>query len=47
MYRMDNEYGKRRSELPLLEKQPSEYIKDQFYFTSQPMAEPKNTEHLE
>lgn len=45
-YRMDNEYGKRRSEVPLLEKKPSEYIDDQFYFTSQPMAEPENTEHL-
>ena len=47
MYRMDNEYGKRRSEVPLLQKKPSEYVRDQFYFTSQPMAEPENTEHLE
>lgn len=46
MYRMDNEYGKRRSEVPLLEKKPSEYIKDQWYFTSQPMAEPRETKHL-
>jgi predicted TIM-barrel fold metal-dependent hydrolase len=47
MYRMDNEYGKRRSEVPILEQKPSEYVRDQFYFTSQPMAEPENTEHLE
>lgn len=47
MYRMDNEYGKRRSEVPLLRKKPSEYVKERFYFTSQPMAEPENTEHLE
>jgi predicted TIM-barrel fold metal-dependent hydrolase len=46
MYRMDNEFGKRRSEVPLLERKPSEYIKDQFYFTSQPMAEPEATEHV-
>lgn len=46
MYRMDNEYGKRRSEVPLLEKKPSEYIKEQWYFTSQPMAEPRETKHL-
>ena len=46
MYRMDNEYGKRRSEVPLLERKPSEYVKEQFYFTSQPMAEPDETQHL-
>lgn len=46
MYRMDNEFGKRRSEVPLLQRKPSEYVKDQFYFTSQPMAEPENPEHL-
>lgn len=46
MFRMDNEYGKRRSEVPLLKKKPSEYIKDNFYFTTQPMAEPENSEHL-
>jgi predicted TIM-barrel fold metal-dependent hydrolase len=47
MYRMDNEYGKRRSAVPLLERRPSEYVEDQFYFTSQSMAEPENTQYLE
>jgi len=46
MYRLDNEYTKRRSEFPHLCKRPSEYIKDQFYFTTQPMAEPEETKHL-
>lgn len=49
MFRMDNEYEKRRPEVPLLEKSPSDYITDPdgpFYFTSQPMAEPDNTEYL-
>lgn len=47
MYGMDNEYGKRRSEVPLLERRPSEYVEDQFYFTSQSMAEPENTQYPE
>lgn len=49
MFRMDNEYGMRRSEVPMLEKPPSEYITDPdgpFYFTSQPMGEPHQSEHL-
>lgn len=49
MYRMDNEFEKRRPEVPLLEQRPSEYITDPdgpFYFTSQPMAEPQDHEHL-
>ena len=46
MHRLDAEYLKRRSEAPLLEKRPSEYIKD-FYFGIQPMEVPKNEEYLE
>jgi hypothetical protein len=46
MYRMDNEYEKRRSEFPTLEKKPSEYVKENFYFTSQPMIEPKQSKYV-
>lgn len=48
MYRMDAEYEKRRADTPLLEKRPSEYIKHDgtFYFTSQPLAEARNTTHV-
>jgi len=37
MQRLDNEYMMRTSEAPLLKKKPSEYIRDNFYFTTQPM----------
>lgn len=45
MYRLDNEYMMRSSEAPLLEKKPSEYIRD-FYFTSQPLESTDSHEHL-
>ncbi len=38
MARLDDEYTKRRIEAPLLEKLPSEYMKD-FYYTSQPLEQ--------
>jgi predicted TIM-barrel fold metal-dependent hydrolase len=36
MRRYDNEYSEKRQDAPLLEKKPSEYIREQFYFSSQP-----------
>jgi predicted TIM-barrel fold metal-dependent hydrolase len=45
MYRLDNEYMRRRSEVPLLKKLPSEYIKD-FYYGTQPLELPTNMNHL-
>ncbi len=45
MYRLDNEYMMRSSEAPLLEKKPSEYIRE-FYFTSQPLEATDGHEHL-
>lgn len=44
MYRLDAEYMKRPSEAPLLERRPSEYIKD-IYFGTQPLEE--NVQFLE
>lgn len=36
MRRYDQEYSEKRQDAPLLEKRPSEYIRESFYFTSQP-----------
>ena len=46
MQRLDNEYLMRTSEAPLLRKKPSEYMRENFYYTTQPM-EYDNLEALE
>jgi predicted TIM-barrel fold metal-dependent hydrolase len=46
-YRLDEYFLKRRSEAPLLQGLPSEYIRDRFYFGTQPIEAPKNQRHLE
>jgi len=46
-YRLDEYVMKRRSEAPLLKRLPSEYIRDQFYFGTQPIEVPKDQHHLE
>jgi uncharacterized protein len=46
-YRLDEYFLKRRSEAPLLKALPSEYIRDRFYFGTQPIEAPKNQKHLE
>jgi uncharacterized protein len=45
-YRLDEYFLKRRSEAPLLQRLPSEYIRDRFYFGTQPIEAPKNQAHL-
>jgi predicted TIM-barrel fold metal-dependent hydrolase len=40
MWRLNKEFAMRRSEVPLAEKRPEEYIRDQYYFASQPLGEP-------
>lgn len=47
MYRMNREYAMRRSELPLLEKSPEEYVRDRMYFATQPVEEPNDPSHYE
>jgi len=37
----------RSIEAPLLQKSPEEYIRDTFYFASQPLGEPMNPEHMQ
>jgi predicted TIM-barrel fold metal-dependent hydrolase len=46
-YRLDEYFLKRRSEAPLLQALPSEYIRDRFYFGTQPIEAPKDQRHLE
>jgi len=47
MFRLNKELAMRRSEAPLLEKQPEEYIRESYYFASQPIGEPMNPSHMQ
>lgn len=44
--RLDNSYMMRASEAPVLQRKPSEYIRD-FYFSTQPIEWPEKLDHLE
>lgn len=46
MRRLDNEYAEKRDDAPMLEQMPSEYVHDQFYFTSQPTEGLKDPEYI-
>lgn len=46
IFRLNREYKERRAELPLLEKTPEEYLRDQFYFGTQPMDEPNDPRYM-
>jgi predicted TIM-barrel fold metal-dependent hydrolase len=39
MARLNREHGQWRSEVPYLEQSPEEYLRDQFYFSTQPLEE--------
>jgi predicted TIM-barrel fold metal-dependent hydrolase len=45
-WRMDSHWHVLKSEVPHLQRKPSEYLKSQFWFTTQPVEEPENPEHL-
>jgi predicted TIM-barrel fold metal-dependent hydrolase len=47
MFRLNKEVAMRQSEVPLLEKQPEEYVREAFYFASQPLGEPMTPEHMQ
>lgn len=47
MFRFNKEYAMRRSEAPLLQRTPEEYVRDAFYFASQPVGEPNDPQHLQ
>lgn len=46
MHRLDTEYMSRQSEAPILKKRPSEYLKENFYYGTQPLERPKDLNHL-
>ena len=45
-WRLDKHVQKFRSELPHLKREPSEYIRDNVWLTTQPMEEPVKRKHL-
>lgn len=46
MGRLNREHGQWRSEIPYLEKSPEQYIRDSFYFSTQPIEEFDNPTHM-
>ena len=46
MWRLDKHWKRLREEVPHLKKPPSEYIREHFWVTTQPMEEPHNPKHL-
>ncbi len=45
-YRLDRNWKRMRSGLPHLKRAPSEYLRQHFWVTTQPMEEPENPAHL-
>ena len=45
-WRMDQHFERFRSEVPHLKRKPSEYVKQHFWFTTQPSDEPDEARHL-
>ncbi|MFW5918026.1 MAG: amidohydrolase family protein [Haloferacaceae archaeon] len=45
-FRLNKEYSMRRSEAPLLEQSPEEYVRESFYFASQPVGESNDPQHM-
>jgi predicted TIM-barrel fold metal-dependent hydrolase len=46
MWRLDRMYPALKTEVPRLKKLPSEYILGNCYFSTQPIEEPDNRQHL-
>jgi predicted TIM-barrel fold metal-dependent hydrolase len=47
IWRLDATWEKLRAEVPDLKRKPSEYIRDHFWFSTQPMEEPPKREYFE
>ena len=45
-WRMDKHWQRFRGEVPHLKRPPSEYVREHFWFTTQPIEEPDNARHL-
>jgi predicted TIM-barrel fold metal-dependent hydrolase len=45
-WRMDKHWERMRKETPLLKRPPSEYVREHFWFTTQPIEEPENPRDL-
>jgi len=45
-WRMDKHWERMRSETPHLKRPPSEYVREHFWFTTQPIEEPEDPQHL-
>ena len=46
MSRLNREYSTWRSQAPLLEKMPEDYLREQFYFATQPLGEFNDRSHM-
>ncbi|MGH3318669.1 MAG: amidohydrolase family protein [Streptosporangiaceae bacterium] len=46
MWAMDAGWSKLREDVPHLRRPPSEYLREHFWFTTQPIEEPENPRHL-
>jgi len=45
-WRLDKHFDRLRSELPHLKRKPSEYIREHVWWSTQPMEEPEDRQHL-
>jgi predicted TIM-barrel fold metal-dependent hydrolase len=45
-WRMDKHWERMRAEVPHVKRPPSEYLRENFWFTTQPIEEPQKPEHL-
>lgn len=46
MWRMDDHYLQNSQDVPILERMPSEYVRDNFFFATQPLGHTTNNQHL-
>ncbi|HTH97211.1 MAG TPA: amidohydrolase family protein [Stellaceae bacterium] len=45
-WRMDQHWHRMRAEVPEVKRPPSEYLREHFWFTTQPIEEPEQPQHL-
>lgn len=45
-WRLDQHWSRMRAEVPHLKRPPSEYIREHFWYSTQPIDEPENPRHL-